>query len=331
MQIFFHVPGDVFGGYFFDVLQVEKVERKYLLGRLGVFVFGLKLLKKAFVGIDFIEVFMILERGFSDSEDFTPERADTWVINGFSLSVITVPEIFQINKLYILEFLIDLIFIFVLLLFPYDVVDAILVFNISVNESKSGVYLIHLGVSILCYDFLVLYTTVVGRQNLCLNLKRFHVLPINTVFTCLFSTLRLIFDINVVKTQRKAFYQLNFLDCFLTKLNTFVCVCFNHFLRFFVTFCLFTFLCEFRLFRDVRVLIEDSQNQVLITEVDGFADMSNQFIHLVIDWGKRCSDHFSVMSYKVRELKLGIIGLFKGVDLGSAGQALVDLFFGNVF
>ncbi len=242
---------------------------------LGVLVFGLKLLKKAFVGIDFIEVFMILERGFSDSEELASERADAWIINGSSLIVITVSKIFQINKLYILEFLVDLIFVFILLLFPYDVVDTILVFNISVNESKSGVYLIHLGVSIFCYDFLVLYTTVVGRQNLCLNLKCFHVLPIKTLFTCLFSTLDLFFDMNVVKTQRKAFNQFNFLYCVLTKLNTFVCICFSRFLRFFLTFCLFIFLGGFRLFREIRVLIEDSQNQVLITEVDGFADMSN--------------------------------------------------------
>jgi hypothetical protein len=52
---------------------------------------------------------------------------------------------------------------------------------------------------------------------------------------------------------------------------------------------------------------------------------------LIIDGVKGGSDDFSVMSYKVGQLKLGIIGLFKRVDLGSAGQALVDLFFSNVF
>ncbi len=182
MELFFHVPGDVFGGYFFDVFEVEEVERKYLLGGLGVPVFGLEFLEEAFVWIDFVEVFVILERGFSDSEEFPPEGADTRVVNWFSLIAIAVPKIFQVDKLNVLEFLVDLFFIFVLLFFFDDVIDAVLVFNVAMDKSEPGVNLIHLGVSIVCYDFLVLCTPVVCRQNLCLNLQSFHVLSIYILF-----------------------------------------------------------------------------------------------------------------------------------------------------
>lgn len=182
MELLFHVPGDVFGDNFFDVFEAEEVEGKYLLGGLGVLVFGFEFLEEAFVGIDFVEVFVILKWGFSDSEKFAPEGADTWVINWFSLIVIAVPEILQIYKLNVLEFLVDLVFIFVLLLFFNSVVDTVFIFDVTMDKGEPGVDLIHLGVSIVCYDLLVLCTPVVCRQNLRLNLQRFHILPIYILF-----------------------------------------------------------------------------------------------------------------------------------------------------
>lgn len=104
---------------------------------------------------------------------------------------------------------------------------------------------------------------------------------------------------NVVKSQSKAFDQFYFLYCVFAKLNASESVCFSGLLRLCLTFCLFAFWGGFRLSRQIRVLIEDSQNQVLVADIDGFADMRNKFVHLIIDGRKGGSDDFSVMSYKV--------------------------------
>ncbi len=80
----------------------------------------------------------------------------------------------------------------------------------------------------------------------------------------------------------------------------------------------------------IRVLIEYFQYQVLVRYVDGFADVGNEFIHLIIKRIEGGSNDFGVVGDKIRELKLIVIGFFKRVDFGSGREAFVDLFLGDV-
>lgn len=129
--------------------------------RFGILVLSLELFEEAFIGIDLIKMFMILERRFSDSEQLASKRADTGIVNGLSLIGVTVPKILKVDKLNILKLFIHLIVIFILFLFPDHIINPILVLNVAMNESQPSVYLIHLGVSIICYDLFVLCASVV--------------------------------------------------------------------------------------------------------------------------------------------------------------------------
>jgi hypothetical protein len=161
VQLFFHIPRNLFGRNFLDIFEAEEIKGKNLMCRFGIFVLGLKLFEEAFIGINLIKMFMILKRGFSNSEQLASKRADTGIINGLSLVGVTVPKILKVDKLNILILFIHLIVIFILFLFPDDIINPILVLNVAMNESQPSVDLIHLGVSIICYDLFVLCASVV--------------------------------------------------------------------------------------------------------------------------------------------------------------------------
>jgi hypothetical protein len=166
MKLFFHVPRNLLWRYFLNVFHSEKIERKYLLSGFGVFIFGLELFEKTFIRIYFVEVFVIFQGRLSDSEKLASVGRNTWVINGFSFIGLAVSKGIKIDKFdfFKLSVLIRLLFfIIILFLFPDCIFHTVLILNVTVNKSQSCIDLIHLRISVLCDDFSVLLTAVIGR------------------------------------------------------------------------------------------------------------------------------------------------------------------------
>lgn len=179
MKLFFHVPRNLLWWNFLNVFNCEKVERKYLLSRFWVFVFGLELLKKTFIGIYFVEVLVIFQGRLSDSEKLSSVGRNAWIINGFSFVGLAVSKGIEIDKFdfFKLSVLICLLLlIIVLFLFPNCIFHTVLILNVAMNKGQSCINLIHLRIPVLRNDFSILLTDVISRQNLSLHLQSFELL-----------------------------------------------------------------------------------------------------------------------------------------------------------
>lgn len=69
----------------------------------------------------------------------------------------------------------------------------------------------------------------------------------------------------------------------------------------------------------IMILIEYSQDQELLPNVDDFTDVNNQLVNLICCWDKSGSYNLGVMSNKVGEFELVIIDVLKRIYLCPTG------------